>query len=225
MVNFLQTKTTIPMNIQKNYEYSYGESRTRNTSEEWKGKLVLASPLLIFILWALISSLSGCSKAELPVPKVSSEKEKVASVTPKTASLLAYGSDTVKARFWIANDSGNCRLRQLTVGPNNTTDTTTYTTAAVQINGDYIVYLGSGEMIDVTTTAGQTVRTMHLFVEKLGGDTIRITLNDLLQINAPNAQTVNANTFLVSASQAQLFQVIALPPVLSSAVNASTNSQ
>lgn len=208
------------MNTPRNYTDAYEASRRGNSKEQAKGLGVLS---IAFLLLMLISMLASCGKAELPTPKGSMEK--TAFVTPEPASQLTLGSDTVKARFWIANDSAYCRVRQLLVGPNTASAATAFTTAAVVVNGDYLVYSGTGEMIDVTTTVGQTVRTMHLLIEKLGGDTIRITSNDLLQIDAPNAQAINANVFLVSTLQAESFRVIALPPILGQAVNGPTFNQ
>lgn len=191
----------------------YESTRKGNSSELGKGLLIFAISMMLLFAFS-------CSKEEVPQPSKS-----VAKINPEmtstASSLLTLGSDTVKARFYIANDTAQCRVRNFIPGPIGAT----MTTAAAQSNGDYLVNVGSNETFTVSMVVGQTVRTMQLLIENPGNDTIRITCNNLFQIDAPNAQIVNANAFLISTVQSQLFRVIAVPPVLSQAVSGPTYAQ
>lgn len=201
------------MNTPQTTREVYESTRKGNSSD-------LGKALLIFAISMMLLFAFSCSKEEVPQPSKS-----VAKINPEmtstASSLLTLGSDTVKARFYIANDTAQCRVRNFIPGPIGAT----MTTAAAQSNGDYLVNAGSNETFTVSMVVGQTVRTMQLLIENLGNDTIRITCNNLFQIDAPNAQIVNANTFLISTVQSQLFRVIAVPPVLSQAVSGPTYAQ
>lgn len=152
------------------YVNAHEAEQSRNCKEEGRGKTVFA--LLLFLLFLL--SIAGCKKHELPEPSEVDPTGRILS-TPRSQSQILQMNDTVGAKFNLSYGlNGECLLRLNGYGhshhPPQQPDSVTFSSTAIQQNGDYVINPNSVEMFTVATPGS----SMIFSVQNYATDTVVI---------------------------------------------------